>query len=48
MRREARNQLVFLAAQFLLGMGGRQAPVRSRRLAIGAVSSFLVRALQPG
>ena len=32
MRREARNQLVFLSAQFLLGMGGRQAPRALPRL----------------
>lgn len=37
MRREARNQLVFLSAQFLLGMAVDRRPVRSRGCATGTV-----------
>ena len=39
MRREARNQLVFLSAQFLLGMAVNRRPVRSRGCATGTVLS---------
>ena len=37
MRREARNHLVFLSAQFLLGMAVDRRPVRSRGCATGTV-----------
>ena len=39
MRREARNQLVFLSAQFLLGMAVDRRPVRSRGCTTGTVLS---------